>query len=93
MTYLSLLDLSFNSISEETFKSGSLFKPADGQKSLPLLNLNLAYNNIKSISNTAFEYLDNLDQVNIIVRLVKQFWRNLGRGQTKKNNPDLWKSQ
>ncbi len=63
MTYLSLLDLSYNSISEDTFKSGSLFTPAEGQKSLPLLNLNLAYNNIKSIPNTAFDYLDNLDQV------------------------------
>ena len=63
LTYLSYLDLSFNLISEDTFKAGQIFKPLDGQKSIPLLNLNLAYNNIKSIPNTAFEYLDNLDQV------------------------------
>jgi Leucine-rich repeat (LRR) protein len=60
---LSYLDLSFNSISEDTFKAGQIFKPLDGQGPLSLLHLNLAYNNIKSIPNTAFEYLENLDQV------------------------------
>jgi len=63
LTFLSYLDLSFNSIDEDTLKVEDIFRPDDGQKSLPLINLNLAYNNIKSIPNTAFKYLDNLDQV------------------------------
>jgi hypothetical protein len=43
----------------------NIFKPAEGQSSLPLVELNLAYNNIKTIPNTAFKYLDNLQKVMI----------------------------
>ena len=65
LTYLSLLDLSYNLISGSTFDKEDIFKPVDGITSLPLIELNLAFNSIKSISNTAFKYLDNLQKVMI----------------------------
>ena len=65
LTYISYIDLSYNNLEDlkrEVFRGPK--RPGKGTPS-PILSLDLSYNKIESLSRIAFEYLINLEEINL----------------------------